>query len=235
MVRIVSAVLTAFLLSLGLAGCGEQESTEADDADTFEPYTRETLLVAMGKAVESHPTVRMQFEGAGEKMDLRMRMGGVDEVAMSGTIEGDDEPFEMILVGSEVYGRDQGDEKYMRFPDDISGPILADMGDMSPQGMIDDMRDSIETMEYVGAETLDGAEVQRYDVTVSQAALVEKLGAKAKGLRVTYRMWLDERDLITKMTVAVMGVEMVATMSEWGEPFDVKAPPASQVEAFPGA
>jgi hypothetical protein len=48
----------------------------------------------------------------------------------------------------------------------------------------------------------------------------------------TYLVWLDEKDRMRKVTFDVMGISAVATLSGYGEPVEITAPPADQtVEA----
>ena len=45
----------------------------------------------------------------------------------------------------------------------------------------------------------------------------------------TYDMWLDDRDLLCRMQFEVAGQTVDVSMSKWGEPVSVEAPPAGKV------
>ncbi|TNM40444.1 hypothetical protein FHP29_10345 [Nocardioides albidus] len=237
MIRRVVLVLLAALVGLGLVACSDEKESAKESGEkqsgagssSYEPYDRESLIAAMGKAIEANPTVRFRVDAGNEQMDFRVRFGKGDEVAMAGTIEGD-EPFEMVAVDGHYYGREPGDAKYVELPQELLGPLLEEIGDMSPRAMVEDMRRDTKSVEYAGSETVDGEVLHRYDVEVSPAAVQEELGADAKGLRVRYRMWLAEDDLMRKVVVKAMGAEVVAHMSDWGADLDIQAPDPADVE-----
>jgi hypothetical protein len=69
-----------------------------------------------------------------------------------------------------------------------------------------------------------------------------KKAAKAQGTpvppgaqkQISYDLWIDEQDLMRRMQFDEGRGGMTMTMSDWGKPVTVKAPPASAIMQIPG-
>ncbi len=90
---------------------------------------------------------------------------------------------------------------------------------------------------YVGAEDVDGEQMDHYVLTVDAAKAAKAQGTPAAGQGdITYDLWLDDQDLMRRMQLDVPGGGgMTITTDHWGEPVKVKAPPASAIISLPGS
>jgi hypothetical protein len=67
---------------------------------------------------------------------------------------------------------------------------------------------------------------------VDSAAMFKAMKQKAvPGMpkNLTYDMWLDDQDLLRRMQFEVAGQTVDMSMSKWGEPVSIEAPPAGKV------
>jgi len=102
---------------------------------------------------------------------------------------------------------------------------------------LDGMKDAITSVTATGApETLDGVEVQAYDVVVDTARLTADAAAEARQAGVTRlpatltsTFWVDGDDLIRKVTSAAAGTTTTVTITNIGAGSPVAAPPADQI------
>jgi hypothetical protein len=145
--------------------------------------------------------------------------------------------IEMRLVGGIVYMHIPQLVPAGKFveidPHDTSNPLSKGFGSitqqMDPLASAKAMRSSVRTVRYVGAEKIQGEPADHYEVGVDTAAMTKASGSKAApGMprTLTYDMWLDSKDLLRRMRFGLSGMRMTMTMSRWGEPVTVQAPPA---------
>jgi hypothetical protein len=107
---------------------------------------------------------------------------------------------------------------------------------MDPMTSFRAMRAGVQSVRYVGHGTVQGTTTDHYVVKVKSAPLLKAMKQKAvPGVpaTLTYDMWLDNKDLLRRMRFAVAGEKTEMTMSKWGEPVTVQAPPASKVVSGP--
>ena len=156
--------------------------------------------------------------------------------------------LEMRYVGEVLYMSIPGVTPAGKFvaidPNDQSSPLAKSFAGLTDQ--MDPLR-SVKTMEKavtkaprVGQTTLDGVPVDHYQVTVDTRKVMKELGENAPPAAqmpksLTYDMWLDEKDLIRKMTFAVLGTSVEMHMSEWGQPVNVEPPAAEDILKDPQA
>lgn len=196
----------------------------------YEPYSAREFTEAVGEAMADQETVRMRLNGPGLSMDLRVRLGEGDELEMAGTVGTGDSRLEMIVADGRAYSRFPGEDRYRFLSRKDSADLLAEMGDLSPERVISDLRHALDGIEYVGVEIVDGVELFRYDAMASRALNAELLGeAAADRVEVDYRFWIDADDLIHKALLDGLGVQSLLRMSEWGEDVDIEAPPLSEL------
>lgn len=121
-------------------------------------------------------------------------------------------------------------------PSDKSNPMSKSFGSLSeqmdPLNSVRAMRSGVRKVTYVGAESVDGVDADHYRVVVDSAAMFRRMKQKTvPGMprNLTYDMWLDDHDLLRRMQFEVAGQSVDMSMSKWGEPVSVTAPPASKV------
>jgi hypothetical protein len=171
--------------------------------------------VGYGKSgPEMSMTMEMPQMGAG-KIDLRM-VGGI---------------MYMTIPTLTPAG------KFLRIdPNDKSNPLTKSFGGLSdqmdPLSSVAAMKDAVRKVTFVGPEMVDGEDADHYVLTVDTARMMRKMKQKnVAGMPATleYDMWLDSKDLLRRMQFAVAGLDVTMTMSKWGEPVSISAPPKSRI------
>ncbi len=129
-------------------------------------------------------------------------------------------------------------------PRDTSNPMAKSMGDldkqMDPLNSVKAMQAGVKDVRLVGPETIEGTETNHYEVRVDTAKMLASMGdeesAAAGALpdELVYDMWLDGEDLLRRMDFDFAGSSTTMTMSDYGKPVDVKAPPAAKIVKAPG-
>jgi hypothetical protein len=121
-------------------------------------------------------------------------------------------------------------------PKDKSNPMSKSFGSLSeqmdPLNSVRAMKSGVRKVTFVGAESVDGVDADHYRVLVDSAAMFKAMKQKAvPGMpkNLTYDMWLDDQDLLRRMQFEVAGQTVDMSMSKWGEPVSIEAPPAGKV------
>jgi hypothetical protein len=246
----VTAVsLTACGDTSGSAGSSSSpsasSSSKAASGDTSGHLDKDTLVDAIStgplKAGSAHMTMTMDgamaltaegdvsYQDSGPEMSMRMNMPQMGSGKM-----------ELRLVDGILYMTiptltPAG--KFLRIdPQDKSNPLTKSFGSLSdsmdPLASIAAMKTAVRDVTYVGSEKVDGVDTDRYKVTVDTAAMTKAMKQKSvAGMpkTLTYDMWLDSDDLLRRMQFELSGQKVDMTMSKWGEPVSIQAPPAAKV------
>jgi hypothetical protein len=235
------------------------ESPSADgETDAEGGYDSAELLDAMKAAIADAESahVTMEVNGNGQQA-----MTGEGDVSYAGDSTAMQMTMSIPQMGSgEMEIRMLDGVMYMAMPPmtpqgkfikiDTNDPN-SPLGDLSgvttgdPLATFDAFDAGLQDVEYVGAEDVDGEQMDHYVLTVDA-----KKAAKAQDQKwqqgmpdtISYDMWLDDSDLMRRIEFdmgAMMGQSggtggMVMTMSDWGEPVSVKAPPAKDLMKMPG-
>ncbi len=246
-----------------------EESPAADD--TEEPATDESgaeggydsteLLDAMKAAIadaeSAHVTMEVNGNGqqamtgegdvsyAGDSTAMQMTMS----IPQKGTGEMEIRMLDGVMYMAMPPMTPKG--KFVKIDTNDPNSPLGDLGGVTtgdPLATFDAFDAGLQDVEYVGAEDVEGEQMDHYVLTVDA-----KKAAKAQGQKwqqgmpdtISYDMWLDDSDLMRRIEFdmgAMMGQGgsggsggMVMTMSDWGKPVSVKAPPAKDLMELPGA
>jgi hypothetical protein len=206
----------------------------------------DTVVSAQQKARTSH--MEMVIDAGGQKVtatgdQITGKSGEDSAAAMTmdygsvglGTIK-------VTIVDGQVYmnfGEMTGG-KYAKVdltdPDDpFTRQIAPMMEQLDTAKQIESLGDALVSVEKKGdPETIDGVEAQPYAVEVEPAKMdaVKALPPAARETlpkTVTYTMFLGPDDLLRRMTYGFGGTTGEVTLSQWGEPLDIEAPPADEV------
>ncbi|MEN0072169.1 MAG: hypothetical protein AAGC63_14415 [Propionicimonas sp.] len=248
--RMISPLAAAFAGALLLAGCGaptvpaptESPTAAASPTESAPPstagtdasidafvdlvagaeMTTYTMDMVMSSEVEGTP---MEVTSSGEfdttdpaqpSSHLTMTVGGM-ELEMI-TVAGD-YFLKMALTGDQWMKMDAATAQEMT---GAAGPDLTNWAEQS--------RDSIESIELVGDDTLDGVAVQHYRLTMKPEALAD-LGVDESGETgavVGYDVWVDADGFTRRFDAVVTGgsmpMELSATLGDFNEPVDITAP-----------
>ncbi|KRD43415.1 hypothetical protein ASE38_03955 [Cellulomonas sp. Root930] len=158
-------------------------------------------------------------------------------------------PIEMRIVGGQLYinmGELTGGMFWQLDPTDTSNPLTASLSQTTGASATDSLAEILPALVSVtksgAAEQLDGVSAQPYDVVVDTSKMAgasaeQFAAAAAAGVEVpkeiTYTYWVGEDKLPRKLVMDMMGSHIEMTLSNWGGPVTIEAPPADQVTAPP--
>ncbi|WP_243060630.1 LppX_LprAFG lipoprotein [Nocardioides sp. SR21] len=155
---------------------------------------------------------------------------------------------ELRLVGGALYlSFDfRSASKWVEVPLDGKGsPLGANLAEqLNPGAGLALVEDAVTEVTLVGDEEVDGETLEHYTMQVrtdTARGLQEQLGGISDDLDldlpslVTFDVWLDDTGLMRRSEMALGDVGSVTTtMSGWGEPVDIEAPPVDEVMQFGG-
>ena len=96
------------------------------------------------------------------------------------------------------------------------------------------MRGSLKKVEYAGTDTVKGTKVEKYRVTADTSAMAKTLGGSTAAMgdlpkTITYDLYVDADHLMRRIDMKIADQSITMLVNKWGEPVDIKAPPASQI------
>jgi hypothetical protein len=192
----------------------------------------------------------------GKSAHLEMRLGGAATLSAKGDVDyrSDTPQTQLTMTSAQLGGgaievrivkgivylhipRATPNGKFLRIdPKDTSSAMGKSFGSLSkqldPLSSFRAMRSAVRTVKYVGQDTVDGTETGHYKVTVDSATLFKALGQPTLAQvpkSVVYDVWFDGSDLLRRMRTQLAGERTEVTLSDWGKPVTVKAPPASKL------
>ncbi len=147
------------------------------------------------------------------------------------------EPIEMIIVDNTLYQSSPGTGgKFTATSLDDPNSPFASLGDQLDIGsQFETLEKAATAATYVGNE--DG--LDHYSLVVDSATLFEAQGTDTSTLpegslppTFTYDLYFDEDGFFRKMETDIgdAGGTVSASFDNWGEPVDISAPPASQIQ-----
>jgi hypothetical protein len=239
--------------SVSSAVVPSEEASESESAEPVEEqpggYDAQQLLAAMKAAVAKHQSTHLtltvdgaqamtgegdvSYAGDSTVMQMKMKSPSLGE----GTVE-------MRLVDGIMYMAMPPmtpPGKFIKLDtNDPSSPFgnLGGITQGDPLATFDAFDAGLKKAVYVGAEDVDGEQMDHYVLTVDAAKAAEAQGSPSAGAAgdITYDLWIDDQDLMRRMQLDTPGGGgMTITTDDWGEPVTVKAPPASAIISLPGS
>lgn len=274
----LTAIVSAGMLSLGLAACGgddetaddttsatetaaagatasetEDEAGESDpgaadsgegDAEAAggEEVSVEEFLAMVqepGEETLSSYTLTMALDAQGQAVDAEgaVDLSG-DQAAMQVTMDIPElGEVELITVDGQVYVAMPGvtpEGQYLQDSSDSLGQAAA-MDELDVSSQWEAWEQGAKKVVFVGDEDVDGTDMGHYQITVDpQAAAAamgdDSAGAVVEGMEdVVYDVWLDDDNLMRKLTFEMEGVAAEMMMDNWGQGQDIQAPAEDQI------
>ncbi|WP_284292176.1 hypothetical protein [Luteimicrobium album] len=191
--------------------------------------------------------ISMTTTAAGQKISVEgaMKMtGSTPEATEKVTAAG--KGFEIRMVDGLMYmnlGATSKNKWIKIDPSDTSNPLAVQFGSTAQStdlaAQVDQLKKAITSVKKIGAPaTVDGVKAQEYDLVVDTAKVTgeakEQLDAAGSAVpdSFTYKYWVDDKDLVRKVSTSVAGSDVEMKFSDWGAPVEVKAPAES--ELLPG-
>lgn len=178
----------------------------------------------------------MTMEGAADLRGENPAMDLTMDVPQMGELQ-------MLLVDGNAYMSMPGvtdPGSYVEVPmEELVGTDFTEQVDLTAQW--DAWEKGAERITFVGMEDVDGEEMEHYEVTVDSQIALEASGQSADDLggatlpdTVTYQVWVDDSDLMRKVSFDIMGATTEMTMDNWGEDVEIEAPDPADLQEMPG-
>ncbi len=251
-------MLLALLTAVGVSACGNEQAgagyARAGSGDVT--YARPALSEAQFLPVVERATARaksvhmvLHMEGESKAvvrgnvaygrrspvMDLRMSVAD----APNGKVG-------IRYVGGKLYVQIPGVTEHGTFvkvdPRDKRSALAKSMAElgtqMDPSRNLRAMRSAVASADRVGKGMVGGEQVEHYRLTVQTAAIKKTLGEQARGVSLPetlpYDVWINQKNLIRRMTFSVAEVEVSMAFSKWGRPVKVPVPSQADIVTLPG-
>src|SRR5690606_18756186 len=208
---------------------GEEVSTEefiallkSPGMDNLTTFTMDMDMGAEGESLVMRGAADLSGPPA---LDVEMEMPGVGQV-------------HMIMVDGQAYMSmppmtEEG--KFIKVPfEDFMGEDTEDFTDtVDMTSQWDDWETGAQKVTFMGVEEVDGEQLNHYELLLdtSQLDAEDTVGMPSE---ITYDVWLDDQNIMRKVTFNMPDVEAVVLMDNWGEPVDISAPAESDITELPG-
>lgn len=210
--------------------------TSTTSTDTGKPFDAKEFTSKLQAAVDKNPSVTI---------DVKVGPEGQPSATASGVQDLADDALEMqVSVGGQemTYRLVDGQyylaqaPKWVPVTKDSTNPLikqaLSQTELLSMRRQLDAFIAGVESAGDKGTEDLDGVSTTHYTATVDTGKALRELGMdKAPGSPDTaiYDVWLDDDDLIRKMSFTQNGAQATMTATDWGKPVSITKPTGSEL------
>lgn len=218
----------------------EPTSTSTTSTDTGKPFDAQEFTGKLQRAVDANPTV---------KIDVTAKIAGQQDATASGVQDLGKDALEMqVNMGGQELGYRLVDGQYylaqppkwVPVTEDTTNPLvqstLEQIKLLSMRRQLDAFIAGVESAGDKGEEEVDGVTTTHYTATVNSDKALAKLDMdRAEGApdRVIYDVWLDDDDLIRKMSFNLNGATATMTATDWGKPVTIAKPKDSELAKVP--
>jgi LppX_LprAFG lipoprotein len=121
------------------------------------------------------------------------------------------------------------------------GSVIDNLKSMRPDSALAAVRKSVKKIDDAGSEDIDGTPTEHYKLTISTKQAMSLLGSQLPAnvptpslpKTLTYDFWVTTDHLLRRAVFDVANNTMQLDYTRWGQPVDIKAPPASKVVQAP--
>lgn len=256
--RRTAAAAIVLPVVLGAAACGKTEtptagttqsqsaSSPAATDSSAQPFKDKASLVAALKAATKDATtahVTMAMDASGEKISMvgDTKLDPSSPAMRMAMDMGSQMKLDMVLVDGKVYmkgfpGLAANKWAVVDSSSTVGKQLAESLNQADPSKMYDQFDKAVTNVKYIGEDTVDGDKTYKYDLTLDSKAIEATMPAEQKGQlpkTLSYLVWVDEKDHLRKVVFSLMGVDAEMTMSKYGEPVDIQAPPAKDTVKAP--
>lgn len=223
-------------------GDDSAESGEAAEGEEIPVADFMAMLQEPGEETLSSYTMSMSMEADGQPLQVDGAMdvsSGTPAMQLTMGVP-DLGEIDIIIVECTVYMTVPGlvpEGKYMEAPPELTTD-LQDLDQIDVSAMWDTWEEGAQKVVFLGESDVDGTQMRQYEVTVDEELVDQALETAMDDLGVddaaatsaapagpvVYQVWLDDDNLIRKLTMDIDGELMEMTMDNWGEPQDISAP-----------
>ncbi|MGO1165610.1 MAG: LppX_LprAFG lipoprotein [Janibacter sp.] len=220
----------------GTSETSSSSSSSSTSTDTGKPFDADEFTTKIEEAIDANPSA---------SIEVLLTVDGKDSGSATGIQDLENEALDMDLSfgGQELgyrlvdgkYYLAQG-EKWIPVTEGSTNKVVENALDqaelLSLRRQLDAFVAGVEKAGDKGSEEIDGVKTTHYTATVDTAKAYESLGMEQDAgtpETMIYDVWLDEDDLIRRMSFTQEGSEAVMTASDWGEPVDIAKPKDSEI------
>jgi hypothetical protein len=262
--RIAAAAAAPILMFGLVACGGDEKSAAKDPAaaSSDAAHTKPSTQGSAGSKIDPQDFIdRMSASLTNTttaKLEMAVSSSGLDMTASGEVDYTGDSPAMALKMTAATLGEGEIDMRLLDNVMFIKMPMIDDSGkfykidltdpknglgsignfsSFDPKSTLDGFSKGVQAVRLVGQESLDGVETTHYRVSTLTKALSSTLGGQAADLpkKFSYEIWLDGEDRIRKMSAAVDKASTIEmTMSDFGDPVEIQAPPADHVQKMPG-
>ena len=227
------------------AGATSAATSNAAPA-TAQPYQDKAAFIAGLKSGASSATtahVTMDVQAATERitMESDTKIDGANPAMRMSMDMGSQLKLQLILVGQKMYmkgmpGVAAGKWAVVDSKSQLGKQMESSLAQADPTKMYDQFDKAVTAVKPLGEDTVDGDKAYKYELTLDTKSMTDALpaeGADQMPDTITYIAWVDEANHLRKVTFDVKGAKATMTMSKYGEPVDITAPPADQTVKAP--
>ncbi len=168
--------------------------------------------------------------------------GDVDYTAkppnMQMTMNISGQKMQMVMVDGVMYIESpQAPGKFMKYDlTDPTNPLGSQFVDqLDPAKSMAQFADALSSVQSLGDEDVDGDTLAHYLMTIDTSKLSSATQAAGLPQELKADVWLDDEGRMAKSSIELgQGATYETTLSNFGEPVEIKAPPADQVMTAPG-
>jgi len=229
--RTFALVAACALLLVTLTACGDKESKTAEvgtgvDATSFvdglvtaiKEQKSARAELAFGTTVNA--TAVFRYEAAKPEAQIAADVLG--------------QKIEVVIVDGKFYLKKSATEKFVELAeDDPSLSMFGGFSDVDPKEAFTGIADGIKTVREIGPETVGGEELTRFTVTLDGKTLGSGMLGMIPGVDlskdIAVDLYVDADNLVHRATADLGENDLTLTVTDWGEPVTITAPPASEI------
>ncbi|GAB2974946.1 hypothetical protein [Nocardioides montaniterrae] len=248
--KLAAFALTALALVVTGCGAGDDSARDkaTDPAQSAGPYvvlTQPTfaggLFAPLHDGLTGH--IKTAVDGTELDVDVRYRAGGAMD--MAGRMTEGGEVNDIVLVDGDFFQKGTGEKRWSEFPQDFAREMVGSLDDANPANVAADLKAGLQSVKYVGKSAIGSQKYHLYRLTMSRSWVLSQARAEAQqaGRKppkaadvpgVSYRVWLDDDNLLRRILVDTGHKAMPMDFTDWGDPVSIEAPPAKDVASLDG-
>lgn len=218
----------------------EDQSSSSTPTDTGKPFDPDEFTGQLEAAVGQSPTVHVDVQVQMNESMSATATGAQDlgRNALDMDVDLGGQQLGYLLVGGQYYLAQP--PKWVPVDEGSENPMvkqtLQQIQILSMRNQLDAFVAGLEAAGVKGTEQVGGVSTTHYTARVDSERALSELGMdKAAGTAdvILYDIWLDENDLIRKMSFSANGVSAVVTASDWGDPVDISKPSPGDIAQAP--
>lgn len=253
--------IAGVVLVTGVSACGGGDDVKESSSETSSEAKQELAVTEPGGEVSAEELVQ-RLKSPGEDAlssfaftaDVAEQQG---DLAVSGAVnlQGDAPAAQVTMDVPPMGALDLlfvDGVAYLNVPEltpagkyfEVPAQELADFGVTDVSNSLDvdkllkDWESSAPKVTFVGAEKVNGAQADHYELTVDPKAALDATGQTAPpdidlSGSLSYGIWVGDDDLISQMVVDIDGSAATVSLDKWGQDVQVQAPDPADVMDLP--